>query len=123
MTDLWQAEARPRRCARWIRRRVLARRPEQRSAAAAKNPQEESPRRRRNNVPIAGLRRAVLTTMLTRLLPLLTAVDRLIVTADRHRDGVRCVAQLARLGCAGLGLVVLLAALELRWSALALVGG
>ncbi len=51
--------------------------------------------------------------MLTRLLPLLTAVDRLIVTADRHRDGVRRVAQLARPGCAGLGLVVLLAALAL----------
>ncbi|MFY4698862.1 hypothetical protein [Burkholderia glumae] len=61
--------------------------------------------------------------MLERLLRLLTAVDRLIVTADRHRDGARRVAQLARLGCAGLGLAVLLAALELRWSALALVGG
>ncbi|MGS1035795.1 hypothetical protein [Burkholderia glumae] len=61
--------------------------------------------------------------MLEYLLLLLTAVDRLIVTADRHRDGARRVAQLARLGCAGVGLAVLLAALELGRSALALAGG
>ncbi|MCM2496050.1 hypothetical protein ACVCIC_01010 [Burkholderia glumae] len=61
--------------------------------------------------------------MLEYLLLLLTAVDRLIVTADRHRDGARRVAQLARLGCAGVGLAVLLAALELGRSTLALAGG
>ncbi|WP_251107959.1 hypothetical protein [Burkholderia glumae] len=71
-------------------------------------------------------RRAVLTTMLERLLRLLTAVDRVFVTADRHPAGARRVtqlAQLARLGCAGLGLAVRLAALELGRSALALAGG
>ncbi|MGZ0002656.1 hypothetical protein [Burkholderia gladioli] len=44
---------------------------------------------------------------------LLTAVDRLIVTADRHPAGARYVLQLA----------VLYAALELARMALALAGG
>ncbi|QHE14267.1 hypothetical protein [Burkholderia glumae] len=61
--------------------------------------------------------------MLTRFLHLLTAVDRLIVTADRHPAGARRVVQLARLGCGGVGLAVLLAALELGRLALALTGG
>ncbi|WP_257814238.1 hypothetical protein [Burkholderia glumae] len=61
--------------------------------------------------------------MLERLLRLLTAVDRLIVTADPHPAGARRVVQLARLGCGGVGLAVLLAALELGRSALALAGG
>ncbi|WP_186098603.1 hypothetical protein [Burkholderia gladioli] len=59
--------------------------------------------------------------MLTRLLRLLTAVDRLIETADRYPAGVRRVVQLARLG--GAGLVVLFAALELARMAVALAGG
>ncbi|MGN4074173.1 hypothetical protein ACS0X5_24230 [Burkholderia gladioli] len=61
--------------------------------------------------------------MLARLRRLLTAVDRLIVTADRHRAGARCLVQLARLGCAGGRLAVLYAALELVRSAVALAGG
>ncbi|MCM2547169.1 hypothetical protein ACVCII_01435 [Burkholderia glumae] len=61
--------------------------------------------------------------MLTRFPHLLTAVDRLIVTADRHPAGARRVVQLARLGCGGVGLAVLLAALELGRLALALTGG
>ncbi|WP_173941347.1 hypothetical protein [Burkholderia glumae] len=61
--------------------------------------------------------------MLKFLLRLLTAVDRRIVTADRHRVSARRVVQLARLGCAGVGLAVRLAALELGRLALALAGG
>lgn len=61
--------------------------------------------------------------MLTRLLRLLTAVDRVIVTADRHPAGARCVLLLARFGCGGVGLAVLYAALELVRSAVALAGG
>ncbi|GLZ22481.1 hypothetical protein [Burkholderia plantarii] len=56
-------------------------------------------------------------------LRLLTAVDRLIVTADRHPAGARRVVQLARLGCGGVGLAVLLAALELVRVCLTLVAG
>lgn len=109
--------------------RTAARRPGVRASAppgaatAAKNPQEDSRRRRRNNAPIAGLRRSVLTIMLTRLLRLLTAVDRLIETADRYPAGLRRVVQLVRLGCCGAGLVVLFAALELARMAVALAGG
>ncbi|WP_186035735.1 hypothetical protein [Burkholderia gladioli] len=61
--------------------------------------------------------------MLTRLRCLLTAVRRLIVTADRYPAGARCVLRLAGLGCCGVGLAVLYAALELGRSALALAGG
>ncbi|WP_186167904.1 hypothetical protein [Burkholderia gladioli] len=61
--------------------------------------------------------------MLTRLLRLLTAVDRLIETADRYPAGLRRVVQLVRLGCCGAGLVVLFAALELARMAVALAGG
>ncbi|WP_186223844.1 hypothetical protein [Burkholderia gladioli] len=61
--------------------------------------------------------------MLARLRRLLAAVDRLIVTADRHPTGARCLVQLARLGCAGGRLAVLYAALELARMALALAGG
>ncbi|WP_186144351.1 hypothetical protein [Burkholderia gladioli] len=61
--------------------------------------------------------------MLARLRRLLTAVDRLIVTAERHPAGARRVVQLARLGCCGVGLAVLYAALALVRSAVALAGG
>ncbi|WP_186151533.1 hypothetical protein [Burkholderia gladioli] len=61
--------------------------------------------------------------MLTRLLRLLTAVDRLIVTADRYPAGAQCLVQMVRLGCCGVGLAVLLAALELAQMAVALAGG
>ncbi|WP_186043962.1 hypothetical protein [Burkholderia gladioli] len=61
--------------------------------------------------------------MLTRLRRLLTAVDRLIVTADRYPAGARCLVQLARLACAGGRLAVLYAALELVRVAVALAGG
>ncbi|WP_126242919.1 hypothetical protein [Burkholderia gladioli] len=61
--------------------------------------------------------------MLTRLRCLLTAVRRLIVTADRYPAGARCVLRLAGLGCCGVGLAVLYAALELGRSAVALAGG
>ncbi|KAF1065559.1 hypothetical protein DX980_00310 (plasmid) [Burkholderia gladioli] len=61
--------------------------------------------------------------MLTRLRRLLIAVDRLIVTADRHPAGARCVLRPAGFGCGGVGLAVLYAALELVRSAVALAGG
>ncbi|MGS1024120.1 hypothetical protein [Burkholderia glumae] len=61
--------------------------------------------------------------MLSRIRRLLTAVRRLIVTADRHPAGARRVVQLARLGCGGVGLAVLLAALELVRVCLSLVAG
>ncbi|MGZ0002769.1 hypothetical protein [Burkholderia gladioli] len=61
--------------------------------------------------------------MLTRLRRLLAVVDRLIVTADRHPTGARCLVQLASLGCAAGRLAVLYAALELVRSAVALAAG
>ncbi|WP_201447415.1 hypothetical protein [Burkholderia gladioli] len=61
--------------------------------------------------------------MLTRLRRLLTAVRRLIETADRHPAGARCVLRLAGLGCCGVGLAVLYAALELARMAVTLAGG
>lgn len=61
--------------------------------------------------------------MLTRLLHLLAAADRLIVTADRHPAGARWVLLLAGFGCGGVGLAVLFAALELARMAIALAGG
>ncbi|WP_044275816.1 hypothetical protein [Burkholderia gladioli] len=61
--------------------------------------------------------------MLTRLRRLLTAVRRLIETADRHPAGARCVLRLAELGCCGVGLAVLYAALELARMAVALAAG
>ncbi|WP_302074452.1 hypothetical protein [Burkholderia glumae] len=61
--------------------------------------------------------------MLEHLLRLLTAVDRLIVTAHRHLAGALCVLLLAGFICGGFALAVLLAALELGRSALALAGG
>ncbi len=61
--------------------------------------------------------------MLCRLLRLLNAVDRLIVTADRHPAGARRLVQLAMLGCGGVSLAVLLAALELGRLSLTLAGG
>lgn len=85
--------------------------------ALERRPHQEQPLPRRSHGKNRGidaatmptlpaLRRSVVTTILTCLLRLLTAVDRLIVTVNRHPAGARRVAQL----------VALLAVLKLvRW--------